>query len=266
MRLDSAGGEVILDLYIKLCQASGNAIHGKVKRHHMVKNMVREDRIESKKASEGSAGASGEAAASPSSVPPKILPKVRLEVCAEKKDGTPNLGERKLFVLERSIPLEQHLKALRGKFRMKKAPKGLGVVSASGPIASWLDNLDTIADGALVCLSASGGSTSQQSKPLAPPPPPFAVKSAGAGSDEEGGIEGCEHDEGAGEDDSESDESSEGGEDGTPSAAEILGRLREAYSSRGSQVQQKMSSGSNDVDKTSDLLLEERISLESTDE
>jgi hypothetical protein len=48
---------------------------------------------------------------------------VRVTVCSEKKDGTPNVGDHKVMVLQRSAGVTDTLGKVQGKLKMKKKAK-----------------------------------------------------------------------------------------------------------------------------------------------
>jgi hypothetical protein len=48
---------------------------------------------------------------------------VRVTVCSEKKDGTPNIGDHKVMVLQRSAGVTDTLGKAQGKLKMKKKAK-----------------------------------------------------------------------------------------------------------------------------------------------
>jgi hypothetical protein len=48
---------------------------------------------------------------------------VRVTLCSEKKDGTPNIGDHKVLVLQRSAGVADALGKAQGKLKMKKKAK-----------------------------------------------------------------------------------------------------------------------------------------------
>jgi hypothetical protein len=48
---------------------------------------------------------------------------VRVTVCSEKKDGTPNVGDHKVMVLQRSAGVSDTVGKAQGKLKMKKKAK-----------------------------------------------------------------------------------------------------------------------------------------------
>jgi hypothetical protein len=87
--------------------------------------------------------------------PPLLKDNVRLSVCGEKNDGTPNIGDHRLLVLQRTSSITEAIAKAQGKLKLKKKPKSLGVIDG-GAVVQWLSDLARVPDDTVVCASVLG--------------------------------------------------------------------------------------------------------------